>query len=162
MLMFSSTVRSMSLVSACGITPITRRASSGSLATSWPAIRAAPAGDRDQCRHHADEGRLSCAIRAEQPEDLSFLYVEGDVVHGCEVAVFFDDVVNFDRIRDIGRGDGRAHSRNTTIALAPLSRASTLEAYPVQLFLRNQHFRSHAGNVRAVWDCRDELSVPWS
>ena len=40
--MFSSTVRSISLVSACGITPIVRRASSGSVRTSYPEIFAAP------------------------------------------------------------------------------------------------------------------------
>ena len=41
--MFSSTVRSRSLVSACGITPIIRRAAFGSFATSCPAMRAFPA-----------------------------------------------------------------------------------------------------------------------
>ena len=40
--MFSSTVRSISLVSACGITPIVRRASSGSVRTSYPEILATP------------------------------------------------------------------------------------------------------------------------
>src|SRR5208283_1130472 len=41
--MFSSTVKSRSLVSACGITPIVRRTAFGSCATSCPATRADPA-----------------------------------------------------------------------------------------------------------------------
>src|SRR5271165_154904 len=43
MFRFSSTVRSMSLVSACGITPIQRRASSGCFRTSKPLMSACPA-----------------------------------------------------------------------------------------------------------------------
>src|SRR3984893_9364592 len=41
--MFSSTVKSKSLVSACGITPIVRRTASGSRATSCPSTRTVPA-----------------------------------------------------------------------------------------------------------------------
>src|SRR5712691_10506590 len=43
MFRFSSTVRSRSLVSACGITPMARRTASGSFCTSCPATRAVPA-----------------------------------------------------------------------------------------------------------------------
>src|SRR5271166_3272813 len=43
MLRFSSTVKSRSLVKACGITPIVRRTASGSEATSCPSIFAHPA-----------------------------------------------------------------------------------------------------------------------
>src|SRR5579871_5085011 len=42
MFRFSSTVRSRSLVRACGITPIERRAASGLRLTSCPAMRATP------------------------------------------------------------------------------------------------------------------------
>src|ERR1700674_1872273 len=43
MFIFSSTVKSRSLVRACGITPIVRRTASGSRATSCPSTRTAPA-----------------------------------------------------------------------------------------------------------------------
>ena len=42
MMRFSSTLSSRSLVIACGITPITRRTSSGCVTMSWPPMSAVP------------------------------------------------------------------------------------------------------------------------
>src|SRR5580658_5203477 len=91
--MFSSTVRSRSLVSACGITPIMRRAAFGSLATSWPAMRI-PRCNGDESRHHADQRRLPCPVRSEQTENFALLHAEGNIVDSGKVAVLFDDMVD--------------------------------------------------------------------
>src|SRR5271165_9240 len=58
-------------------------------------------GDRNQRRHHADQRRFPRPIRSQQPEDLSFFYLEGNIVHGGEVAVLFHDVRDFNRVRRI-------------------------------------------------------------
>ena len=55
-------------------------------------------GDRNQRGHHADEGRLARAVRAQQAKDFLFLHVEGHVIDGGEVAVLLDDVVDFDGV----------------------------------------------------------------
>ena len=49
----------------CGAAPRQGRA-----ATSTPATRAVPDGDRQQRREHAHRGRLACAVGAEKAEDL--------------------------------------------------------------------------------------------
>ena len=71
-----------------------RRTEFGSLATSWPAIKACPHGDRNQRGHHADQRRLARAIGPEQAEDFAIFYAEGNVVDRGEVAILFDDVLH--------------------------------------------------------------------
>jgi hypothetical protein len=47
-----------------------------------------------QPAEHSDGCRLTCAIRAEEPEDFSCTRLEADVVHGAEVAEAFHEILN--------------------------------------------------------------------
>ena len=97
MFMFSSTVRSRSLVSACGITPISRRAAFGFFRHVMSGDARLPRGDRDERRHHADQRRLPGPVRSEQSEDFAFFHAERNVVDRREIAVLLDDVIDLDR-----------------------------------------------------------------
>src|SRR5581483_2414608 len=55
--------------------------------------------DRNKRGHHADQRGLAGAVRAKQTEYLALLHAEGNVVYRGEVAVFLDDVLDFNRIR---------------------------------------------------------------
>ena len=94
---FSSTVRSMSLVSAWGITPIILLNRIRLFRNIMSGNDRFAAGDRNERCHHADERALTRAIGSEQAEDLSVAHVEGYVAHGFEVAVALYDVFDGDR-----------------------------------------------------------------
>ena len=87
----------MSLVIACGITPIDRRTSSGCRWMSKPLTSAVPDRRRQQRRQHPDERGLAGAVRAEQTEDLALLDGEAHALDGREVAEALDEVADVDR-----------------------------------------------------------------
>jgi hypothetical protein len=57
----------------------------------------APAGSgRQEAAEHADDGGLAGAVRPQETEDFALLHLEGNVVHGHEVAKGFDQVADFE------------------------------------------------------------------
>src|ERR1700722_14903007 len=54
-------------------------------------------GNRNQRGHHANQRRLPPPIRTKQPENLTLLYAESNILNRGEVAVLLDDVLDFDR-----------------------------------------------------------------
>jgi hypothetical protein len=78
-------------------------------------------GDGDKGGHHADEGGLAGAIRAQQAEDLAIRNLEADTFDRLEAPVTLDNVLDGDgrRRRCRGRrrcgpGGGRAGSHGFT------------------------------------------------
>ncbi len=63
---------------------------------------------------------LACAVWAQETEDFALLHGEGNVVDSGEIAVFFDDVIDFNRIGSVG-GNRAAHAhlgrRNTAVGV---------------------------------------------
>ena len=67
--------------------------------------------DRNERGHHADQRGFARSIWPQQAEDFFFLHVEGNVIHGGELAVLLDDMVDFDGVARIGRSDASVCSR---------------------------------------------------
>src|SRR5438309_1193291 len=61
-----------------------------------------PGGDWNECRHHANQRRLSRAVRPQQAKDFFFLHIERDIVDRGEVAELLDDAFDLDRVRRRG------------------------------------------------------------
>ena len=72
------------------MTPMVRRTASGSLATSWPAMMARPAGEGNKRRHHANESALAGAVGTEQAEDFAVGHGKVDAFDGFKRAVTLD------------------------------------------------------------------------
>ncbi len=97
MLRFSSTVRSGSLVSAWGMTPILRRTASGLFGHVIAGHEGFSGSERYQRGHHADERALARAVGTQQTEDFPVGNREAHVLDRLKVAVAFDDVGHLDR-----------------------------------------------------------------
>ena len=146
MFMFSSTVRSRSLVSACGITPIILRAALGSLLTSCPRDARFARSDRDQRGHHANQRGFARAVRSQQPEDFAFRYAERNIVDRGEVSVLLDDVCQ-PRLR-WARSDRRLAFRAAIMRTAVGVRGSRVRIGARSLALRG--FRVFGGQSPSV------------
>ncbi len=110
----------MSLVSAWGITPISRRTASASVETSWPLMIGSAAGDRNERGHHADQRALARAIRPQQSKDLSIGDLEGDALDRLEIAIPLDDLFNGNggrRLTSLTGCTGRGLHRFTSLLL---------------------------------------------
>src|SRR5450755_1686279 len=56
----------------------------------------APAGSgRQQAAQHPDDGRLSRAVGPQKTEDLALVHLEGNMIHGREIAESFYQVADF-------------------------------------------------------------------
>ena len=142
---FSSTVRSMSLVSACGNDADGSPDGVGLARNIVAGDDGLSAGDRDERRHHADERAFAGAVGPQQPEDLAFSNLEGDAFDGFKVAVALDDVLE----------------RRSPLACGLLThRAHQLALRDIDLGQHSRHV-AHAGVVDQQLQA-DGLDIPFA
>ena len=72
------------------------RISSGILGDVEARHRAPAGSGRQQPAKHADDGGFTRAVGAQETEDLAFAHLEGNMVHGHEVAKGLDQIADFE------------------------------------------------------------------
>ena len=120
------------------MTPMVRRTSSGSVMHIVPTYAGRSGGNRDERSHHADQRGFPRSVRTQESKYFFFFYVEGNVIHGRELAILLDDVVYFDGIARVDRFSSYV-SRWLAAAGSPIRFEVSNHVVPsIQLHLRTE------------------------
>src|ERR1700737_1596235 len=168
MLRFSSMVRSRSLVSACGITPIARRAPSGSFCTSCPATRAVPAVMgmsvvimRIRVDFPAPLGpsrpKISSSFTKKETSSTAVNSPYFFTMWSTSMALTTGPDALFPLARAGRVGEPPFALKSATMALLPPLYGRLLAGRGLELFLRDQHLGRHPGHIRPLGIVQTDL-----